>query len=124
EVTSELGEHLNLVTQNNGKKLLHALHNPPPNPHIVFLDLNMPGFSGFDVLQQLRKSEDFKNLPIVIFSTSSDEQTINKSRELGANYYIPKPTDFYMLKKTIQHTLNIDWKTFKASKENFVYLNN
>lgn len=124
EVTSAMGDHLNLVTQNNGKKLLHDLENPPPNPHIVFLDLNMPGFSGFDVLQQLRSSDEYKHLPIVIFSTSSDEQTIAKSRELGASYYVPKPTNFLMLKKTIQHTLNINWDTFKPSKENFVYLNN
>jgi len=124
EVTSALGDHLNLVTQNNGKKLLHDLENPPPNPHIVFLDLNMPGLSGFDVLQQLRSSGEYNDLPIVIFSTSSDEQTIAKSRELGASYYVPKPTDFSLLKKTIQDTLNINWETFKPSKENFVYLNN
>ena len=124
EVTSAMGDHLNIVTQNNGKKLLHDLKNPPPNPHIVFLDLNMPGFSGFDVLQQLRSSNEYKNLPIVIFSTSSDEQTIAKSMELGASFYVSKPTDYILLKKTIQHTLNINWDTFKPSKENFVYLNN
>jgi len=124
EVTSAMGDHLNIVTQNNGKKLLHDLKNPPPNPHIVFLDLNMPGFSGFDVLQQLRSSNEYKNLPIVIFSTSSDEQTIAKSMELGASFYVSKPTDYTLLKKTIQHTLNINWDTFKPSKENFVYLNN
>lgn len=124
EVTSQIGDHLNIVTQNNGKKLLQDLENPPPNPHIVFLDLNMPGFSGFDVLQQLRSSDSFKKLPIVIFSTSSDEQTIAKSLALGASYYVPKPTDFSLLKKTIQHTLSIDWNTFRANKENFVYLNN
>ncbi len=123
EVTSAIGDHLNLVTQNNGKKLLHDLENPPPNPHIVFLDLNMPGFTGFDVLQQLRGSDEYKNLPIVIFSTSNDERTIAKSRELGASYYISKPTDFSLLKKSIQHTLNINWDTFIPSKENFVYLN-
>jgi len=124
EVTSAMGEHLTLVTQNNGKKLLYDLENPPPNPHIVFLDLNMPGFSGFDVLEQLRSSDAFKNLPIVIFSTSRDEQTIEKSRRLGASYYVPKPTDFSLLRKSIQHALDINWNTFKPSKENFVYLNN
>lgn len=124
EVTGQIGNHLNIVTQNNGKKLLQDLENPPPNPHIVFLDLNMPGFSGFDVLEKLRSSDSFKKLPVVIFSTSSDEQTIAKSLALGASYYVPKPTDFSVLKKTIQHALNIDWNTFKTSKENFVYLNN
>lgn len=124
EVTSAMGDYLNIVTKNNGKKLLQDLKNPPPNPHIVFLDLNMPGFSGFDVLQQLGSSNEYKNLPIVIFSTSSDEQTIAKSMELGASFYVSKPTDYTLLKKTIQHTLNINWDTFKPSKENFVYLNN
>lgn len=124
EVTSQIGDHLNIVTQNNGKKLLQDLENPPPNPHIVFLDLNMPGFSGFDVLEHLRSSDTFKKLPIVIFSTSSDEQTIAKSLALGASYYVSKPTDFTLLKKTIQHTLSIDWNTFKTNKENFVYSNN
>jgi CheY-like chemotaxis protein len=124
EVTSAMGDHLNIVTQNNGKKLLHDLENPPPNPHIVFLDLNMPGFNGFDVLKQLRSSDHYKNLPIVIFSTSSDEQTISRSRELGASYYVSKPTDFSLLKKTIQHTLDINWDTFKPNRENFVYTNN
>lgn len=123
EVTNALGDHLNIVTQNNGQKLLHDLKNPPPTPHIVFLDLNMPGFSGLDVLQQLRSSDKYKKLPIVIFSTSSDEQTIAKSLELGANFYVTKPTDFSLFKKTIQHTLSINWDTFKTSKENFVYLN-
>lgn len=122
EVTSELGEHLNIVTQNNGKELLHDLENPPPNPHIVFLDLNMPGLSGFDVLTQLRSSDEYKNLPIVIFSTSRDEQTIEKSRKLGASFYVAKPNDFSLLKKTIQYALDINWATFKPTKENFVYL--
>ena len=124
EVTSELGEHLNIVTQKNGRDLLHDLENPPPNPHIVFLDLNMPGISGFDVLEQLRSTEVYKNLPIVIFSTSNDEQTIEKSRKLGANFYVPKPSDFSLLKKIIQHALDINWDTFRPNKENFVYLNN
>jgi len=124
EVTSTLGDHLNIVTQNNGQKLLHDLKNPPPNPHIIFLDLNMPGFTGFDVLQQLRSSDNFKKLPIVIFSTSSDEKNIARSLELGASFYVTKPTDFSLFKKTIQHTLSINWDTFKPSKENFVYLNN
>ncbi|HEX8577280.1 MAG TPA: response regulator [Flavobacterium sp.] len=124
EVTNELGDHLNLVTQNNGQKLIDALHNPPPNPHILFLDLNMPGVSGFDILERLRKIDKFKLLPIVIFSTSNDEKTIRKSMDLGASYYIPKQTDFFKFKKSIEYTLNINWNTFIPTKNNFVYLNN
>lgn len=124
EASSELGYKLNVVTQNSGRELLFDLENPPPNPHVVFLDLNMPGFSGFDVLKELRDSDNFKNVPIIVFSTSSDDQIIAQSRALGASYYISKPTDFSRLKKIIQYALNIDWDTFKPTKQNFVYLNN
>ncbi|MBK0368902.1 response regulator [Flavobacterium agrisoli] len=124
EASSDIGNHLNVVTQNCGKKLLYDLENPPPNPHIVFLDLNMPGFSGFDVLQQLKSSGNFKDIPIVIFSTSNDIQIIEKSRALGASYYISKPTDYNLLKKTIEHAVNIDWNTFKPTSKEFVYINN
>lgn len=121
EASNSLGKHLNIVTQNSGVKLLEDLKNPPPNPHIIFLDLNMPGLSGFDVLETLGKNGSLKKFPIIVFSTSSDESIIKKSRELGASYYISKPTDFSVLKKTIQHALTINWSTFIPNKDNFVY---
>ncbi|MGO4771423.1 response regulator [Flavobacterium sp. W22_SRS_FK3] len=123
DALNELGNHLNIVTQNNGKKLLHDLKNPPPNPHIIFLDLNMHGLTGYDVLKELRSSEDHKNIPIIILSTSSDSVAIAKTRELGASYYIQKPTDFEFLQKAIDHVLKINWDTFKPNEHNFLYLN-
>jgi len=113
-----------LVTQNNGKKLLDALHNPPPSPSIVFLDLNMPGINGFDVLTEIRKSDNLKNIPVIILTTSNDDKNISKSLNLGANFYITKPNDFVSLKKSIEHSININWNSFTPNKNNFVYLNN
>ena len=88
---------------------------------MLFLDLNMPGLTGFDVLTKLRASDSFKKLPIVIFSTSHDEQSIALSKELGASYYVPKSSNFSTLKESIAHAMRIDWKTFNATEENFVY---
>ena len=121
EATHSLGQNLNIVTQDSGNKLLDDLKNPPPNPHVIFLDLNMPGINGFDVLKILRNTDNFKKVPVIVFSTSRDESIINKSRELGANYYISKPTDFSVLKKTIEHALTINWSTFIPNIDNFVY---
>ena len=111
----------NVISQNSGYKLLHALDNPPPSPHVIFLDINMPGISGLETLKKLRASAKFMNVPVVIFSTSSDLETIETSRELGASFYVPKSGVFENLKRSIEHTLKINWSTFIPEKNNFVY---
>lgn len=124
EVVESMKNGVELVTQNNGKKLLDALHNPPPSPSIVFLDLNMPGINGFDVLTEIRKSHNLKDIPVIILTTSNDDKIIGRSLDLGANFYITKPNDFVSLRKSIEHSININWNSFKPTKDNFVYLNN
>jgi len=124
EVVNSIDSEVKLITQNNGKKLLDALNNPPPSPNILFLDLNMPGINGFDVLTEIRNSDRLKNLTVIILSTSSDDKIIDRSLNLGANFYITKPNDFVSLKKSIEHSMNINWNSFKPNKDNFVYLNN
>lgn len=124
EVIDSMKDNVELVTQNNGKKLLEALHNPPPSPSIIFLDLNMPGINGLDVLAEIRKSNCPKSLPVIILSTSNDDKIIDRSLNLGANFYITKPNDFVSLKKSIEHSININWSSFTPNKDNFVYLNN
>ena len=112
---------MELHTHYDGDELIYALENPPPSPHIVFLDLNMPGKNGFETLKELRQTNDFKDLPIVILSTSTDESSIRTSRRLGANYYIPKSTDYTKLKTSVHYALNMDWERFVADPSNFVY---
>lgn len=112
-----------LYTHDHGDKLIHALENPPPTPHMVFLDLNMPGKNGFEVLQELRQTRNFKDLPVIILSTSSDENSIAMSKELGANLYIPKANNYDMLKASVNHALKIDWANFKPGHSEFVYRN-
>ena len=113
-----------VVTHMDGNQLLHALENPPPNPYLLFLDINMPGMSGLEVLQTVRKSEKHATLPIIMFSTTQDKYIIEKTRVLGANYYLPKAENFKLLRKSIEHTLNINWSSFSADNSNYLYNNN
>ena len=117
-----LGE-VDLHTHMQAEKLISALQNPPPSPEILFLDLNMPGKNGFQILTELRNTTRFKTLPIVILSTSTDRATIEKTRELGANYYVPKPNSYSSLKQSIQTALNIDWQNFSPNRDNFLHIN-
>lgn len=120
DAVESLPKKIELKTYNGGEKLLNAIYNPPPTPSVVFLDLNMPGKNGFDVLKELQNSEK-KDIPIVIFSTSSEPSIIEKCRTLGANYFITKPVLMKDIIKSIQHALEINWKEFSPNPKNFVY---
>ncbi|MGK4569333.1 response regulator [Flavobacterium sp. 3HN19-14] len=92
-VTNDISTNINVVTHDHGEKLIDALHNPPPSPHIIFLDLNMPGVNGFDVLKEVRQKQELKDVPVVIFSTAKDEESVKK--KLGAwREFLPSEIKF------------------------------
>ena len=62
-----------------------------PLPQLVLLDLNMPRLNGFDVLEWVREQPGFRNLQVVIFSSSDEAKDINRAYGLGANWYLVKP---------------------------------
>lgn len=106
---------------NLGDKMLKVMENPPPAPSIIFLDLNMPFKSGFDVLKEIKASPTYGNIPVVILTTSSNDADIAKSKSMGARLYIRKPTSSNDLKKAIHFVLNIDWNAFNPSDSEFIY---
>ena len=71
-------------------------------PNIIFLDLNMPRMNGKDCLTELKADKRFKNIPVVIFSTSSNDQEINQCISLGAQEYIVKPATFEELVQIVR----------------------
>jgi CheY-like chemotaxis protein len=120
DAVESMPEKIQLLTYTGGEKLLNAIYNPPPTPNMVFLDLNMPGKNGFDVLSELKSSGE-NNIPVIIFSTSSEPGIIEKCRFLGANLFITKPILMKDIVKSIQHALAINWKEFVPNSSNFVY---
>jgi CheY-like chemotaxis protein len=70
-------------------------------PRFILLDLNMPKKDGREVLRELKQHPDFKKIPVVIFSTTNNEQEMRRCYELGANSYITKPNSFESLLKTV-----------------------
>lgn len=121
EIVDIIDEDVVVHTHNSGLDLMNALDNPPPTPHVMFLDINMPGMTGFDILKKVRESENHRELPIVIFSTSGDDFAVEKSRQLGASMYVQKSSVFDQLKKSIEHALAINWNTFIPTDQNFRY---
>lgn len=85
-------EHLlELVT--DGDAAISYLQNPnKPRPELVLLDLNLPKRSGFEVLGWIRQQAQIKYLPVVIFSSSTEPNDLQRAYALGANGYLEKPS--------------------------------
>lgn len=64
-----------------------------PRPDLVLLDLNLPGKSGHEVIEEIKGDRVLRGVPLVVFSTSEAERDVNKAYQLGANSFISKPMD-------------------------------
>jgi two-component system response regulator len=77
-------------------------------PQVVLLDLKMPRMDGLEVLQRIRQDERTKLQPVVVMTTSSEDQDRVESYNLGANSYIRKPLDFHQFAEGVRQ-LGIYW---------------
>ncbi|WP_114418626.1 response regulator [Marinospirillum perlucidum] len=76
----------------NGQEALERLQQGE-TPDLILLDLNMPRMSGFEFLQQMKQQDCFKPLPVVVLTTSSSSEDINRAYALGAVGFLTKPVD-------------------------------
>ncbi len=94
----------------NGDEVLEFLYKESSNansratlrPSVILLDLNLPGIDGRDILERLKQDISFREIPIVVFTTSSNPRDIELCYQKGANGYLVKPMDAQGLRKTIQ----------------------
>lgn len=90
-----------VVITRDGAEALDYLHSkgkyadrPPGNPAVVLLDLKLPKVDGLEVLRTIRTEGPLKSLPVVMLTSSREEQDLVRSYEYGVNAYVVKPVDF------------------------------
>ena len=106
EALNEIKVPTRLTTVRDGEQLMTVLA-ANDLPDMLFLDLNMPRKDGFQCLVEIRQNERFKQLPVIIFSTSFQPDAVDKLYERGAHYYIRKPSNFEHFKKVILQAINL-----------------
>jgi CheY-like chemotaxis protein len=108
DALDELPISAHLTTVHNGEQLMQLLTEGTGElPHAIFLDLNMPRKNGFEVLTELKLNEKLKQLPVIIFSTSYEQDVVNLLHKKGGLYYIRKPAEFSQLKNVIHEALTL-----------------
>lgn len=108
EALQQIDPEVQLLSFPDGEQLMHFLREPQPRlPDLIFLDLNMPVKNGKTCLAEIRAAAEIKDLPVAIYSTSSSRNHIVETQELGANWYISKPSSFSGVKKVLSRMLEI-----------------
>lgn len=94
-----------------GAKLVNHLESlQKVIPDIIFLDMNMPLKNGIECLQVIRSNDHYKMVPVIMYSTSYNNNEIEACYEKGANYYVVKPYSFNAIKKMITDFCCRNWE--------------
>lgn len=97
EYFRDVGKEQQVKFIKNGQEALRYLDDIPDDaqlPRLIVLDLNMPILNGTQTLLLIKKNARLKNIPVVIFSTSENENEKRKCLSMGANEYLVKPTNY------------------------------
>lgn len=100
---------INSLALNSGAELLATLGKCVELPRLILLDINMPLKNGFETLEELRSMASFKGLPVIMLTTSSNEDDRQRSLALGANQFLTKPLTYEQL-RTLAQELSRDWE--------------
>ena len=101
-------------------KLLTSKSKSSQLPHIIFIDINMPRKNGFECLSEIKKSKKLKQLPVIMYSTSFEQEVVNLLYNNGAHYFIRKPSEFSQFKKIIHQTLALIVKEFSNNQTSII----
>jgi CheY-like chemotaxis protein len=123
EALTELQLSTHLTAVHDGEQLMQLLANETFKlPHVLFLDINMPRKNGFECLAEIKLSEKLQQLPVIMFSTSFEQEVVNLLYKNGAQYFIRKLSEISQFKKIIHHTLALiaPENISQPARENFV----
>ncbi|MBA4853005.1 response regulator [Emticicia sp. BO119] len=90
------------VFADDGLYAIQQLQNVSFNPHIIFIDINMPRLNGLEILKEIKKVKRLSDTPVFMYSTSNEKAIVEASKKLGATGFIKKHIDTDIAKQEFQ----------------------
>lgn len=111
QAVKEVNRHIECLTASDGQQALEALRNTGSKlPDFIFLDLRMPRYNGKKCLQEIKRDERLKHIPVIIYSTSREVEESQELKAMGAVYFISKPSNpdeiYYLVSFALEEQLN------------------
>ncbi|MDT7827571.1 response regulator [Pricia sp. S334] len=105
-----------------GEAFIAHLNATDTIPDLIFLDMKMPKIDGLECLRQIRKTPEWQDAIVAIYSNFTAEDLIENTFSEGANIYIEKPEDLQKLKKVLKKVLQVNWQyhTSNLNRSNFL----
>ncbi|MDY0018130.1 MAG: response regulator [Candidatus Delongbacteria bacterium] len=104
EALKFIGSGSNIIPVNNGESLFEYFNvRKNDTPDVIILDLNLPGMNGTEILKILKTDPETENIPVIVFSTSNNQNDIDRCYELKADEYITKPIDLNEFFEVFRH---------------------
>ena len=118
EAVNEVDKSIKCMSVSNCEEALDLLRNRKISmPDMIFLDLNMPRLNGKQCLAELKKESHLADIPVIIYSTSSEKRDIEETSRLGAAHFLTKPNKFEELCKAISFVVSKNWERGNVKRE-------
>ena len=85
-----------------------------PRPHVIFLDLRLPKVDGLEVLKMLKESDELRDIPVVVLTTSEGERDVAKAYLNHTNSYVVKPVDYHKF-RDLMDNLGFYWMSWNTT---------
>jgi len=107
EAIRQIDPDTKTIIAKDGREALAYLQNTPDMPDYIFLDINMPLVDGKRCLIEIKKNFKLKNIPVIMYSTTSDTNEIKEYYKLGAHDFLIKPNNFTSLCDSLESIFNL-----------------
>jgi len=107
EAFEDSSQKINLQHVDNGEKCLAFLRRQPPyefapRPDLILLDIHMPRMNGFEVMEEIACDESLRGIAVVVLTTSTEPQEVQRMYQLACKSYLVKPVDFGVFSAAIK----------------------